>query len=280
MLESPLNAALAPPGVRLTRQQLKIAQYLGDNLETASYASAQRLASEIGTNPSSVVRFAQALGYRGFRDLQELIRRTYLRKPSIRREPPLADESDGHHARSVVGREIHNLMLMRERLDTSVTDDLARAIAGAHCSVVLASGAHASVAVPLEQLGRLLGYNVMFEARGGWPAEVLVAGLTQEDLLIVVTFWWQDRSVVNMALRAAERGVPLAVISDDRYSAVSRSATYLLAVPGRGGSFFTSVVPALTAAYIVLESLALVDPERSQAAVSQAQQLAEDITRR
>ena len=60
---------------RLSKNQKKVADYIGRDGAMASFDSVQQLAKKVGVSESSVVRFAQALGYHGYpalrRELQE-----------------------------------------------------------------------------------------------------------------------------------------------------------------------------------------------------------------
>jgi len=59
----------------LSKNQKKVAEYIGRNGAMVSFDSVKQLAKKVGVSESSVVRFAQALGYDGYpqlrRDLQE-----------------------------------------------------------------------------------------------------------------------------------------------------------------------------------------------------------------
>lgn len=271
MPESPLNLLFSPNGAAFSKQQSKIAGYLSENLEKASYTSAQRLGAEIGVDPSTIVRFAQSLGYQGFRDLQAAIRETVLRTRSVWIGRHGADGHHGSTVHSVISREISNLQLLSDQLDIAMLQQVVGAIARARRTVVLASGSNSGIGLLFEHLGRFVGYNVTFENRASWHSGVLLSQLTHDDLLIAVTFWWGDRNITDGAIFAAAQGVPMVAITDQRYSSFARSARFLLTPPSSGSSFSSSITAATALVYGLIEMLAEIDPKHSQAAMGVAE---------
>ena len=64
-------------GRRLSKGHRRIAQYIVEHYDKAVFMTASRLGESVGVSESTVVRFASALGYEGYpqlqRSLQELI---------------------------------------------------------------------------------------------------------------------------------------------------------------------------------------------------------------
>src|ERR687893_1634753 len=62
-----------------SRSQKDVGQYIVDHLEEAAFHTAEELARRANTSSSTVVRFAQALGFDGFPELQASAREEYRR---------------------------------------------------------------------------------------------------------------------------------------------------------------------------------------------------------
>ncbi len=62
-----------------SRSQKDVGQYIVDHLDEASFHTAEELARRANTSSSTVVRFAQALGFEGFPELQAAARDEYRR---------------------------------------------------------------------------------------------------------------------------------------------------------------------------------------------------------
>jgi DNA-binding MurR/RpiR family transcriptional regulator len=65
----------------LSRSQKDVAQYIVDHLDEAAFQTAEDIARRASTSSSTVVRFAQALGFEGFPELQQAARDEYRRRP-------------------------------------------------------------------------------------------------------------------------------------------------------------------------------------------------------
>ena len=65
-------------GKRLSKGHRKIAQYIVEHYDKAVFMTASKLGESVGVSESTVVRFASAMGYEGYpqlqRSLQELVR--------------------------------------------------------------------------------------------------------------------------------------------------------------------------------------------------------------
>jgi DNA-binding MurR/RpiR family transcriptional regulator len=77
-----------------SRSQKDVGQYIVDHLEEAAFHTAEELARRANTSSSTVVRFAQALGFEGFPELQAAARDEYRRgrengAAAIEAAPPL-----------------------------------------------------------------------------------------------------------------------------------------------------------------------------------------------
>jgi DNA-binding MurR/RpiR family transcriptional regulator len=77
-----------------SRSQKDVGQYIVDHLDEAAFHTAEELARRANTSSSTVVRFAQALGFEGFPELQSAARDEYRRVhetsnggPSLPAEP-------------------------------------------------------------------------------------------------------------------------------------------------------------------------------------------------
>ena len=63
-----------------SRSQKDVAQYIVDHLDEVAFQTAEELARRANTSSSTVVRFAQALGFEGFPELQHSAREEYRRR--------------------------------------------------------------------------------------------------------------------------------------------------------------------------------------------------------
>lgn len=74
-----LSAEIRGRFEEFSRSQKDVGQYIVDHLDEASFHTAEELARRANTSSSTVVRFAQALGFEGFPELQAAARDEYRR---------------------------------------------------------------------------------------------------------------------------------------------------------------------------------------------------------
>src|SRR5690625_923015 len=124
---------LDPAASRLTPQERRLARRLVERLEQWGYLSSSELARELGVHRSTVVRFAQAVGYRGYPELQEAVREAYHRTVAASNQLVLTGETDGRlgKVQAVFDRELENLQRSYSNLDMAALEETAAKIASA-----------------------------------------------------------------------------------------------------------------------------------------------------
>ena len=78
-----LSAEIRQRFDEFSRSQKDVGQYIVDHLEEAAFHTAEELARRANTSSSTVVRFAQALGFEGFPELQGAARDEYRRQREV-----------------------------------------------------------------------------------------------------------------------------------------------------------------------------------------------------
>ena len=86
-----LSAEIRQRFDEFSRSQKDVGQYIVDHLDEAAFQTAEELARRASTSSSTVVRFAQALGFEGFPELQASARDEYRR---VRESAPSNGGSD------------------------------------------------------------------------------------------------------------------------------------------------------------------------------------------
>jgi DNA-binding MurR/RpiR family transcriptional regulator len=86
-----LSAEIRQRFDEFSRSQKDVGQYIVDHLDEAAFQTAEELARRASTSSSTVVRFAQALGFEGFPQLQAAARDEYRR---VRETAPQNGGSD------------------------------------------------------------------------------------------------------------------------------------------------------------------------------------------
>ena len=68
---------------KLTHSQKVVANYVDENYEDIAFSTLEELAEKIGVSTTTVIRFARALDYSGFSEMQDSIKKEIQTKGSL-----------------------------------------------------------------------------------------------------------------------------------------------------------------------------------------------------
>lgn len=233
-LESELSRLY--PG--MSPQLQAIATYALENPQEVALHTVARLAKGARVQPSALVRFAQALGYDGFSDLQRVFRSRLVERsnhyPSLRNYRERVAQFRGEHPRSgpagVLAQFITDGIASLEYLHGQVSPrELAGAVkllASAQSIFVLGQRRSFPVAYYLSYaLTQLELRAPLLDAVGGMlkePARLI----GPKDALLAVSFKNYTPEVIEVAQAAHSRKVPIVAITDNALSPLARVASF------------------------------------------------------
>src|SRR4051794_22967780 len=195
-LEGWLRSRLPERGLR--PKSAAVLEVLVSQPRRASFGSTAELAQLAGVNVATVTRTAQALGFAGWPALQQELRARYISSLSA---PQVAEEHRGVDSpgSASLRRDLDSLALLNRRFDEGVLREVARAIAAARRTLVIADGSYAAVGIALAHNARLAGYDVHAVTAGDAELANQTAKLTSDDVLVAISFWRLYESTVLAA---------------------------------------------------------------------------------
>nr|MBA2792734.1 MurR/RpiR family transcriptional regulator [Thermoleophilaceae bacterium] len=156
-----LSAEIRARFEEFSRSQKDVGQYIVDHLDEASFHTAEELARRANTSSSTVVRFAQALGFEGFPELQSAARDEYRRAregegstPEVA-NPPLFP-IDQTEFEAALAADHHNVEETARRVDREEIDASVELISRAERTVLCGTDQMAFFASYLRHLLMLL----------------------------------------------------------------------------------------------------------------------------
>lgn len=260
----------------LTKSQRRVAEALSHNPQMIAFADTAEVARRAGVNNSTVVRTAQALGYRGWPDLQRELRSLYL--TSISTEDTLIEHGAYHSPlHQALERDIANLRHAGESNSEADADAAVELLAGANRILVFGLGSFAGPASVLAHLGKTMGYNISHEARGSVHIASAMNDVGEGDVIVIINLWRTIGQLRAAATAARAAGARVLVITDMRRGFLSEIADNVLVVPSEGVSFFQSITATTSLVYGLLAGMEAAHPERSRQALRRTQQLWKDL---
>jgi DNA-binding MurR/RpiR family transcriptional regulator len=258
-----LKDAIAENYPTLSRQLQKIARFVLEYPEDMALETVAVIAGRASVQPSSMIRFAQALGFDGFSDMQQVFRTLLVTRPgnyrdrieTLRRQSEVDDADPGAVLADSVEESIHALQLLGEN---TVTEDLNRAIellADANDIYVLAERRAFPVAFYLTYaIGRLDRTVHLLDGVGGMLNQQ-ARNIKQQDTIIVVSFPPYSPTVVEMLAEQSQRGVTTVSITDSAVSPIAMEATVTFGIKQQEERAFRSLVAPMCLAQSLVVGL-------------------------
>jgi DNA-binding MurR/RpiR family transcriptional regulator len=258
----------------LPPKQRQLARYFIDHEDVVAFASAGQIAEQTGISAATVVRFCQVLGYKGYPDLQAVIRsqlpqyRTAVQK--------LAEHiTDGnltkHLQAQIAQANVNNIQKTLSQVSDSMLADVVAAIIRARNIRIFGSGLSAAAAISAEYALSVLGFAAQACTDGGMSQLLEISRLTDQDLVIVISVWRYLRNTVEAAEAARAAGATCIAITDSPVAPVATLADHVFitdiggAVHSRSLSGILSLIDLFSAAIVVekpqesLEALQRID---------------------
>ncbi len=232
-----------------SKGQKKIANAILNEYDKAAYMTAARLGKYVGVSESTVVRFANELGFEGYAKFQHAVQelvRTRL-TPNQRIEVTKQRIGRGDVLENVMLSDINKLQHTLDRLDRDNFYHAVDKILSA--KTVYVTGARSS-----EPVAEILGYNLslIFDnvkiIHPTSSAEVFeqMFSIGKDDVLIAFSFPRYSTKMVNAVKFAKQNGADVIVFTDSDISPLAEFATYLLIAQSDMASFMDSLVAPIS----------------------------------
>lgn len=246
----------------LPRRLAQVAEFALEQPDKVAFGTVAELAGLAGVQPSTLVRFAQTLGFTGFSDLQEIFR-ARLRE----RWPDYGERLKRLEARAQSGgalalldgfaeAAVASLARLREEASSEAFEQVAGTLAGARRIGLLGQRRVFAVTSYLAYACAKLGIEAqLLDNRGGMLGEE-VRYLGREDALLAVSFTPYTPETIEIATEVAERGVPVVAITDSPFSPLTRCARAWIEVVESDYGAFRSLSATMTVAIALAVSAA------------------------
>jgi DNA-binding MurR/RpiR family transcriptional regulator len=256
-----LKAAISREYAALPKQLQRIARYALERPHDLALSTVAAVAEEAEVQPSSMIRFANALGYSGFSEMQRIFRTHLVERSGSYREriATLGSKGEGGAPRAVLHRFVDESVAGLRRLEDHVkAADLQRAVrllARAESIAVLAQRRAFPVACYLAYaLNQLEVRTQLLDGVGGMHREFARA-LGRRDVLVAISFRNYSPDVVEIAAECGKRGVPVLALTDTPLSPLAAAGEVVLEIGDDTQRAFRSLVEPLCLAQALVVGL-------------------------
>lgn len=269
-----LKDAISAAYPKLPNQLQQIARFALERPNELALGTVAAVAEAAGVQPSALIRFANALDFGGFTEMQQVFRARLLERSgsyreridAMRRSAQAAD-GEANLLHRFVGDAVADLGHLEESVRASDLEAAAALICGAARVHVLAQRRAFPVACYLAYaLGQLDLKIQLLDGVGGMLADSL-RSIDAHDVLLVASFQNYSPDVVEAARDARARGVPVLAITDTALSPLKPSATVCFELgEGPSPAFRSLVAPlCLAQALVVTAGQRLTAPKAGRA---------------
>ena len=252
-----------------------IARFFTQNPNVIALESINAIAAKCEVHPSSLVRFAQHMGYSGFKDLQAVFQtRLATAAPGFRErigalESELSKNvSHGNLGllKNLVVRDMAALQGLLESVTEAVLADAAKLIVEAETIYIAGQLRSEPIALLMRYLLTMLHRKVVLLDPAGGLAQEMARNMGAGDLLIAIAFRHYAKEVVAIAEIATAAGVPMMSITDSQLSPLAKGARVVFTVPEEEYTFSRSLAaPMCLAQCLATAAAALLHPGKEAA---------------
>lgn len=261
---------------QLSKRQAAIASFILQNYQKVAFMTSTELASHLGVNESTVVRFASSIGYKGYPDfrrhLYEVIKEELTTTESL--ELAGSDSALDDDLRLVVEKEIAHLTQLMKSEISETLDKVAEELMGATRVCVVGLRASAGLA-------HLLGYNlakihedVVILTQGGSSGLDAFRFFPVSGILLAIGFPRYPRETVELMNVAKREGIRTIALTDSFFSPLGKIADLVIPVQTDFTSFIPSYCAPLAAITTLVIRAALRDRNKTEARLERFEKLA------
>ncbi len=258
-----LKALIAARAGELPKRLTQIASFALDNPDEIAFGTVASIAEQAAVQPSTLVRFSQALGYQGFSEMQEVFR-SRLRDRILNYDERLQQLREHAVSASKSNVIFHgfceasekSIASLRERLDPQGLDRLVDLLAKAHTIYLIGLRRSFPIASYMAYaFGKLGVRSILVDAVGGLASEQLTFA-TPEDAVLAISFAPYASETVSLAKTAALQRVPVAAITDSPFSPLASTTGPWIEVSEANFEGFRSMAATLTLAMTLTVAVA------------------------
>jgi DNA-binding MurR/RpiR family transcriptional regulator len=257
---------------KLSQGYQQIARFFTQNPNMIALESINALASKCQAHPSSLVRFAQNLGYSGFKELQVVFQtRLATAAPGFRErisalETELSKNvSHGNlgFLKDLVVRDIASLRGLLEGVTEDTLTSSAKLLTSAQTIYIAGQLRSEPIASLLRYLLTMLHRKVVLLDPAGGLAQEMALTMGSRDVLVAIAFRHYAKEVVTIAEGAVALGTPVIAITDSQLSPLAKDAQVLFTIPEDEYTFSRSLAaPMCLVQCIATSAAARLQPNR------------------
>lgn len=245
-------------GEGLSKGHRRIADYIAQHYDKAVFMTAVTLGQSCGVSESTVVRFATAMGYEGYPEMQSALQELVRQRLTAEQRFAIASEIEQKDVlRTVLKNDSQNIRRTLEGLSQQEFENAVQRLLRAKRIYILGLRSAAPLAQFLYHYLHLMMDDVRMVQHVTGDVFEEIARMGQGDVLIGLSFpRYSARTVEGMRF-ARENGAEVVAITDGEMSPLYREAHVCLCAQTDMASFVDSMAAPLSVVNALIVSLGL-----------------------
>ena len=257
-------------GKKLSKSHRRIAECIVSHYDKVVFMTASRLGEYVGVSESTVVRFAYALGYDGYPELQKSLQELIRNKlTSVQRIQLTGDLQPNDVLRSVLKSDVSNIRATIDSIDNASFNAAINALLEAKKVYIVGLMSAAPLAQFLAYyLGFVMDNVVMVSGAMGNIYEDLFR-ISSEDVCIGISFPRYSNRTIDALDFARGKGATIIAITDSVSSPIAEKAEHALIARSDMAGFADSLVAPLSLINAIIVACSLRRREQVSNTLSQ-----------
>ena len=258
-----LKARIAERASDLPKRLMQIASFALEHPDEIAFGTVSSIAELAEVQPSTLVRFSQAMGYQGFSSMQEVFR-SRLRDRILNYDERIAQLRKHALTASKSNVVFHgfcdatekSIASLREKLSPADLDRAVDLLAKAETIYLI--GLRRSFPITSYMayaFGKLGVRSILIDAVGGLASEQLTFATTR-DVVLAISFTPYASETIALSQAAAARQVPVVSITDSPFSPLAQIAGLWIEVVEANFEGFRSMAATLALAMTLTVAVA------------------------
>lgn len=249
---------------RMSKGQKLIAEYILKHYDKAAFMTASKLGTTVGVSESTVVRFANELGFSGYPKLQKALQELIKTKlTSVQRIEISSDYiSEENVLKNVLKADMENIRATLEKINSSTFDDVVKAIFKAKRIYIVGFRSSQALANFLAFYLNLILDNVRLVSTEVSDVFEQLLRIGEGDIVIGIGFPRYSSRTVEALKFAKSKDAEVIAITDSLLSPLASNADYTLITQSNMASFVDSLVAPLSVINALIIAVGMREKDR------------------
>jgi DNA-binding MurR/RpiR family transcriptional regulator len=260
---------------RLSKGQKLIAEYILKHYDKAAFMTAAKLGTTVGVSESTIVRFANELGFSGYPALQKMLQDLIKTKlTSVQRIEISSDYINEDNAlKSVLKADMENIRATLEKINSNAFDEVIDAIFNSNRIYIVGFRSSQSLADFLGFYLNLILDNVRTVSTGVSDIFEQLLRVGSDDLVFGISFPRYSTRTVEALKFAKSRNAKVIALTDSLLSPLASNADYTLVAQSNMASFVDSLVAPLSVINALIVAVGLREKDKISSSFSTLEKL-------